>query len=122
MTALLVIIGGAIGAPVRYLTDLYVRDRLGGSFPWGTLVVNVVGAFVLGLVAGAASATALPQWALTLVGTGFCGALTTFSTFSYETVRLAEAGNWRSACGNVVISLAGGLAAVALGWLAGSAL
>lgn len=122
MTALLVILGGAVGAPVRYLTDLYVRDRLGGAFPWGTLVVNLVGAFVLGLVAGAASASALPHWALTLVGTGFCGALTTFSTFSYETVRLTEAGNWRAACANVAVSLVAGLAAVAVGWLAGSAL
>lgn len=122
MTALLVLVGGAVGAPVRYLTDLYVRQWLGAAFPWGTLAVNVVGAFVLGLVAGASAAAGLPQWTLTLVGTGFCGALTTFSTFSFETVRLAEDGHWRSACLNVLGSLAGGLVAVVLGWLAGSSL
>ena len=122
MTALLVLAGGAVGAPVRYLADLYLRERFGARFPWGTLTVNLVGAFVLGLVAGAASGADLPRWVLTLVGTGFCGALTTFSTFSYETVRLAEDGRWRAATTNVLVSLAGGLVTVTLGWLLGTAL
>ena len=121
MTALLVLLGGAIGAPARYLTDLYVREWTGADFPWGTMVVNAVGSLVLGLLAGAASSGVLPGWVLTLVGTGFCGALTTFSTFSYETVRLAENGRWRSAALNVLGSLAVGTAAVSLGWLVGSA-
>ncbi|MFE7228425.1 fluoride efflux transporter CrcB [Nocardioides sp. NPDC057577] len=121
MTALLVLLGGAIGAPARYLTDLYVRQWTGGDFPWGTMVVNAVGSLVLGLLAGAAAGGVLPGWVLTLAGTGFCGALTTFSTFSYETVRLAENGQWRSAGLNVVGSLAVGMAAVSLGWLIGSA-
>ncbi|SDK33471.1 CrcB protein [Nocardioides sp. YR527] len=122
MTALLVLLGGAIGAPARYLTDLYVRERTGADFPWGTMVVNAVGSLVLGLLAGAAASGVLPGWVLTLVGTGFCGALTTFSTFSYETVRLAENGQWRSAALNVLGSLAVGTAAVSLGWLIGSTL
>ncbi|MFD7078416.1 fluoride efflux transporter CrcB [Nocardioides sp. NPDC059952] len=121
MTALLVLLGGAIGAPARYLTDLYVREWIGGDFPWGTMVVNAVGSLVLGLLSGAAAGGVLPGWVLTLAGTGFCGALTTFSTFSYETVRLAENGQWRSAGLNVVGSLAVGMAAVSLGWLIGSA-
>ncbi|MEU6133844.1 fluoride efflux transporter CrcB [Nocardioides sp. NPDC047086] len=120
MTALLVVLGGAIGAPARYLSDLYVRRWTGADFPWGTMAVNAVGSLVLGLLAGAAASGVLPGWVLTLVGTGFCGALTTFSTFSYETVRLAEDGRWRSAALNVLGSLAVGSAAVSLGWLIGS--
>lgn len=121
MTALLVLIGGAIGAPARYLTDVMIQSRHRSMLPWGTITVNVVGSFVLGLVAGLTDAGHLPASMLTLVGTGFCGALTTFSTFSYETVRLANAGQWRAAVGNVALSLAAGLAAVCLGWLIGAA-
>jgi CrcB protein len=119
VTALLVLIGGAIGAPTRYLTDVVVQSRHRSVLPWGTITVNVVGSFVLGLVAGLAGAGHLPASVLTLVGTGFCGALTTFSTFSYETVRLANAGQWRAAIGNVALSLAVGLAAVGAGWWIG---
>jgi fluoride exporter len=119
MTVLLVLLGGAIGAPTRYLTDVVVQSRHDARLPWGTLSVNVVGSFVLGLVAGLAATTA-PSWLLTLIGTGFCGALTTFSTFSYETVRLAEDGRWRAAVLNVVVSLVLGLAAVTLGWELGT--
>lgn len=121
MTALLVLLGGAIGAPARYLTDLYVRERTGTDFPWGTMAVNAAGSLVLGLLAGAAASGVLPEWVLILAGTGFCGALTTFSTFSYETVRLAENGRWGPATLNVLGSLAIGSAAVSLGWLIGSA-
>lgn len=120
MSALLVLLGGAIGAPARYLTDLYVRERTGSDFPWGTMTVNAVGSLVLGLLVGAAASGVLPGWVLTLAGTGFCGALTTFSTFSYETVRLAENGRWRAATGNVIASLAVGLVAVSAGWALGT--
>lgn len=120
MTVLLVLLGGAIGAPTRYLTDVVVQSRHDSTLPWGTITVNVVGSFVLGLVAGLTWASAAPSWVLTLVGTGFCGALTTFSTFSFETVRLAEARRWGAAIGNVVISLALGLVAVAIGWELGT--
>lgn len=120
MTALLVLLGGAIGAPTRYLTDVLVQSRHDSVLPWGTITVNVVGSFLLGLIAGLTYVSHAPSWVLTLVGTGFCGALTTFSTFSYETVRLAEAGRWRAAAGNVAISLALGLVAVAVGWELGT--
>jgi CrcB protein len=120
MTVLLVLLGGAIGAPTRYLTDVVVQSRHDSVLPWGTITVNVVGSFVLGLVAALTSVAGAPTWAMTLVGTGFCGALTTFSTFSYETVRLAGSGRWTAAVGNVALSLALGLAAVALGWELGS--
>ena len=120
MTALLVLLGGAVGAPTRYLTDVIVQSRRSSVLPWGTITVNLVGSFLLGLVAGLTYAAHAPDWVLTLVGTGFCGALTTFSTFSYETVRLAEARRWSAAVANVLISLALGLIAVAIGWELGT--
>jgi CrcB protein len=117
VTFLLVVLGAAVGAPTRYLTDLAVQRLHSTRFPWGTWAVNVAGSFVLGVVV--ASGT---TWVTTLVGTGFCGALTTFSTFGYETVRLTEEGETATALSNVVLSLAAGLAAAALGWALGSSL
>jgi CrcB protein len=116
MTVLLVLAGGALGAPLRYLTDLFVQARHDSVFPWGTFTVNAVGSLVLGALGSAVAGSGLPTWALTLAGTGFCGALTTFSTFGFETVRLIEDGSWLEAAGNAILSLAVGLAAVSLGW------
>ena len=116
MTLLLVLLGGAVGAPARYLTDLFVQSRHDSLFPWGTFTVNAVGSLLLGGVAAAATVHDAPGWLLTLVGTGVCGALTTFSTFGFETVRLVEDGAWLAASLNVVVSLAVGLAACALAW------
>ena len=107
MTVLLVLLGGAVGAPARYLVDRWVQSRHASLMPWGTFTVNAAGSLVLGLVAGAVSAADGPDWVLTLVGTGFCGALTTFSTFGYETVRLAEEGAVSTAAINVVGSVVG---------------
>jgi CrcB protein len=115
VTVVLVLVGGAVGAPLRYLADLFVQSRHDSVFPWGTLAVNVVGSLLLGGVAAAVAGGA-PEWLLTLVGTGFCGALTTFSTFGYETVRLVEDGSLLEAAGNVVASVAVGLGACAAGW------
>jgi len=116
VTLLLVLLGGAVGAPARYLTDLFVQSRHDSLFPWGTFTVNAVGSLLLGGVAAAATVHDAPGWLLTLVGTGVCGALTTFSTFGFETVRLVEDGAWLAASLNVVVSLAVGLAACALAW------
>jgi len=116
MTVALVVLGAVIGAPVRYLTDLVVQSRHDTVFPWGTFTVNVVGSFVLGVVGATVAVQGAPTWVLTLIGTGFCGALTTFSTFGFETVRLIEEGSWPEATLNVVASLAVGLAACSLGW------
>ena len=116
MTVVLVLLGGAVGAPLRYLTDLVVRSRVDTALPWGTWCVNVAGSFVLGLAAAAVSVHDAPGWVLTLVGTGFCGALTTFSTFGYETVRLLEEGSWRGAALNVLLGVGAGLPACAAGW------
>ena len=116
MTVVLVLLGGAVGASLRYLTDLLVQSRTGSVLPWGTLVVNVAGSFALGVVGAVVTTAGAPGWLMTLLGTGFCGALTTFSTFGFETVRLLEEGSILEALVNVVASLAAGLAAVTAGW------
>ncbi|ATL29335.1 fluoride efflux transporter CrcB [Streptomyces formicae] len=115
MNWLLVILGGAIGAPLRYLTDRAVQQRHDTVFPWGTFTVNVVGCLVLGLVTGAAVAGAASSHLQLLLGTGLCGALTTYSTFSYETLRLTEDGAKFYAAVNVVASVVAGLGAVFVG-------
>ncbi len=114
MTWLLVAAGAAVGAPLRYLTDRAVQARHAGVFPWGTFVVNVTGCFILGCVAGAGYAAASHDVVL-LIGTGFCGALTTYSTFSYETLRLAQDGPRWFAPLNVLASIVVGVAAAAGG-------
>jgi fluoride exporter len=113
MIVLAVALGAAVGAPLRYLTDRAVQVRHRTVFPWGTWVVNVLGSFVLGVVAGSASDPVV----LALVGTGFCGALSTYSTFGYETVRLLQRRHLLAAVGNVLGSVAAGSAAVVLGLL-----
>ncbi|GAA3118349.1 fluoride efflux transporter CrcB [Streptosporangium carneum] len=116
MNWLLVLLGGAVGAPVRYLTDRAVQARHDTVFPWGTFTVNVVGSLVLGALTGAVLAGAVGAEAQLLLGTGFCGALTTYSTFSYETLRLAEAGALFLAVANVAASVVAGLGAVFIGF------
>jgi CrcB protein len=113
--AVLVAAGALVGAPLRYLTDRAVQARFGTEFPWGTLAVNAFGSLVLGLVTGAVAAGAASGQLQLLLGTGFCGALTTYSTFSYETLRLLETGARGRAAANVAVSLAVGLAAVYAG-------
>jgi fluoride exporter len=118
VTWLWVALGAAVGAPARYLTDRWVQSRHDSVFPWGTLTVNVVGSFVLGMLAGAGDVVA-PAVAAGL-GTGLCGALTTYSTFSYETLRLLETRALLYATANVLLALTAGLGAAALGWWIGS--
>lgn len=112
MILLLVAAGAAVGAPARFLTDLVVAHYAGRFLPWGTLVVNVSGS---GLAVFLAVAVTDADWTALLV-TGFCGALTTYSTLSYETLLLVENGRWRHALWNVAANLAGGLAAGLLGF------
>jgi fluoride exporter len=122
MTVAMVLLGGAIGAPLRYLTDLVLQSRHDSVFPWGTFTVNVVGSFVLGVTAALVDGLGLAPWVLALVGTGICGALTTFSTFGFETVRLLEEGSVLAAVTNSMASLVVALAACAGGWALASAL
>lgn len=112
---LLVILGGALGAPLRYLADRAIQARHDTVFPWGTWTVNVLGSLALGLVTGAVLAGAAPRSVQLLVGVGFCGALTTYSTFSYETVRLLETGSRFYAVLNVLISVVAALGAAFTG-------
>ena len=115
MNLFLVVAGAAIGAPLRYLSDRAIQARHDTVFPWGTLTVNVVGSLILGIIAGAVTAGgASPQVQLAL-GTGFCGALTTYSTFSYETLRLLEDDARLFAAANVAASIVAGLCAAFLG-------
>jgi CrcB protein len=109
---------GGFGALARLLLDGSVSARVGRGFPWGTLVVNLSGAFALGVLAGAA----VSGDALRLAGTGFLGAYTTFSTWMLETHRLAEDGRGRPALLNVGVSLAAGLLCAWLGRELGMAL
>lgn len=81
---------GAFGALARYLVDAGLQRRTGGAFPFGTLVVNLVGSLILGVVAGLALTHAGTATARTVIGTGFCGGLTTWSTAAWETVRLGR--------------------------------
>ncbi|MEU2778762.1 fluoride efflux transporter CrcB [Streptomyces sp. NPDC007162] len=115
MNWLLVVLGAAVGAPLRYLTDRAVQTRHDSVFPWGTFVVNVTGCLILGLLTGAAATGAASPHLQLLLGTGLCGALTTYSTFSYETLRLTETGAGLYAAANVVASLVAGLGAAFAG-------
>ncbi|WP_336051122.1 fluoride efflux transporter CrcB [Streptomyces sp. CA2R101] len=121
MNWLLVVAGAMVGAPLRFLTDRYVQSRHDTVFPWGTFTVNVVGSLILGLLTGAVCAGAASSQVQLLLGTGLCGALTTYSTFSYETLRLAADRARASAVANVVVTVAAGLAAAFAGVAAGQA-
>ena len=111
MTLLLVIIGAAIGAPARYLGDRAIQGRHDSVFPWGTFTINVTGSALLGFLA------ALPGHgaAGVITGTAFCGAFTTYSTFGYETFRLAEGRAWLFAAINVAATVIAGLGAAYAG-------
>jgi fluoride exporter len=113
---LLAMAGAAVGAPSRWLLDQYVQARHRSDFPWGTLAINVVGSFLLGLLLAAASLDRVGVTLIALAGAGFCGGFTTFSTFGYETVRLAQEGTTLRSAANVALSLALGLAASVAGW------
>jgi len=113
----MVIVGAAIGAPLRYLIDRAVQNRVAATFPWGTLIVNVLGSLVLGVLTGTVGAG--HDRLQLLIGTGFCGALTTYSTFSYETLQLTLGGARLYALANLVATIVVGVGGYATGALAG---
>jgi fluoride exporter len=113
MSFLLVAVGAAVGAPLRYLVDRAVQARHDSLFPWGTFAVNVGGSLLLGFLVG--GATAVPGDLMTLLGAGLCGTLTTYSTFGFETIRLVEDRAGFYALANVVASIVAGLGAAFVG-------
>lgn len=112
---LLVAVGAGIGAPLRYLGDRAIGSRHDGVFPWGTFVVNITACLVLGAVTGAVLSGAASDEVAALVGTGLCGALSTYSTFSFESLRLAEEGQRFYAVANIAVSVIAGLGAAFVG-------
>jgi CrcB protein len=114
----------AIGAVSRYLLDQTVqhwhrRRWAAGAFPWGTFAINVTGSFLLGLFTGLAAHHGLTSAGLAILGSGFCAGFTTFSTWMWETVALAESGAVPKATANLLGSIAAGLLAAGAGlWLA----
>ena len=120
MTIIGVVIAGALGSVLRYQIDRSVQRRIGSGFPLGILVVNVTGSLALGIVTGAAVHHAISTpWAV-IAGTGFVGAYTTFSSFTFDIVRLAEDDRWRMSMLNAAVSLAGGIGAAAGGLALGA--
>ncbi|HVL04688.1 MAG TPA: fluoride efflux transporter CrcB [Acidimicrobiales bacterium] len=115
---LALVAAGAVGASARHLVDGFVRDRTAGLFPWGILTVNVTGSLLVGLLTGLGLFHAFPETPRAVLGTGFCGAYTTFSTVTLDTVRLIEEGAvdlaFRNALGTLVVCAGAAAAGVAL--------
>jgi len=102
---LIICLGGSIGTGMRYLTGIAAARWFGADFPYGTLIANLVGAFVIGLVQQLGTeALVIPDGTRLFLTTGMMGGLTTYSTFSYETVRLMESGAWHQAWINIVVT------------------
>jgi len=109
------VIAAAVGAPLRYLVDGAIAERAEGVFPWGTFVINASGSLVLGVLTGLGLYHAFPKVPKVILGTGFCGSYTTFSTFTYETVELLEEGALNEAARNALGTILVGAGAAALG-------
>ncbi len=108
-------LAGMLGATARYLVDGFVIDRIESGLPIATLIINASGSLLLGLITGLALYHTFPATPKTVLGTGFCGAYTTFSTFAYEVVRLTEGRAPRLALRTLVLSLVVPACAAALG-------
>lgn len=120
MTAFLwVCLGAAVGAPARFLVGRAMQRGTHGVLPWGTALVNITGSFAFGVLTGVADSGGVSSALMLLVGAGFCGAFTTFSTLAYETLRLIETNRWRHALATVTVSVAGGLGAALAGYALG---
>ena len=119
---LLVLLGGAIGSLCRYRWSGLIAERLGETFPFGTLFVNSVGCFIIGLAGGFLNKAAGAPWEQPLrvfLTIGFCGGLTTFSSFSLQTLNLILSQRWGAALANIVVSTTICLLLVATGWSIG---
>ncbi len=114
MNWVMVLVGAAVGAPLRYLIDRAIQSRHDTVFPWGTFTANLTACAILGFLTGAASAAAFWPSTQLLLGVGLSGALSTYSTFSFETLRLAETGSRYFAVANVAVSVAAGVGTAVL--------
>ncbi|ALM16718.1 fluoride efflux transporter CrcB [Mycobacteroides abscessus] len=121
MTIMIVILAGALGAVLRFVVDSAIKYRRTHRFPWTTLLINLTGSALIGLLAGLVIFHHAAPDLLTVLGTGFCGGYTTFSTASVETVRLIERRRWTPAFYNTFGTLLGTVGAcaagLALGWV-----
>jgi CrcB protein len=115
MLTFAVALAAGIGAVARYLVDQVVQHRSGSEFPYGTFVINITGSLLLGLVTGLGVHHGFPATPTVIIGAGFAGGFTTLSTWAWESVALAEAGDVLEATLNVLGSFAAGLAAAAAG-------
>jgi CrcB protein len=115
MTPVSIAVAGSIGAVSRFVLDGHIRARYNRDFPWATLVINVSGSLVLGIVSGILLKHHGFTNAEAIIGTGFCGGYTTFSTASFETVRLLEERRYASAFGNAAGGIIATIIAAAFG-------
>ncbi len=115
MNALLVAIGGGLGAVARYLLSTWIQGRVGPGFPWGTFAINVSGSFLIGVILGLVERGALSSQARLFLAVGLLGGYTTFSSFSYENVQIVDTGDLGSLLLNAGGQVLLGLAAAYLG-------
>jgi CrcB protein len=108
-------LAGSLGALARFSADGAIRSRANATLPVGTITINLTGSFVLGVLTGLVVFHAAPSTLTLVAGTGFCGGYTTFSTASFETVRLAQQGRVLHAAANATVTLLGALALAAAG-------
>lgn len=115
MTLVWVIVAGGVGSGARFLIGQWTATRLGPAFPYGTLIVNLAGCFVLGFVAHVASSSSWSPESRVAITAGLLGGFTTYSSFNQETLTLVANGSTGAALLNVVATLVGGLLAGAIG-------
>lgn len=117
---LAVSLAGGVGASLRFVLDGITRTRFDGPTPKGTILINISGSFLLGLITGLVASSLLPATWLPILGTGFLGGYTTFSTTSVETVRLVMAGKWRASVLSGIGTIIGSISAASIGWWLGN--
>ena len=115
MNFLLVMIGGALGSAGRYGVGTLTLRSLGPNYPWGTLAVNLIGGFLMGLLAGALARTSGSEHARLLIGVGILGGFTTFSAFSLDAALMIETGKWLPAITYALVSVIGSVVALFAG-------
>lgn len=119
MTPIFIALAGSVGAVSRFIFDNYIKAKYNSEFPWATFVINVTGSLMLGLVAGVLLKYKYFNDIGTIIGVGFCGGYTTFSTASFETVRLLEKRRYAAASANAIGGLGATIIAASIGIVIG---